>query len=157
MSIVLTRIDDRLVHGQVVVGWVQALDVKRIVLIDDDVRANQWEQDLYALGVPPGLELQFASRAEATQMLQDWRNDETKTILLLGTVETTVSLCNGVAGIERVNVGGLHEREGRSPRLPYLYLTDEEAQQLRQLHDGGIEVTAQDVPTARALPVDAWA
>ncbi|MDH3455909.1 MAG: PTS sugar transporter subunit IIB [Gemmatimonadota bacterium] len=156
MSIVLTRVDDRLIHGQVVVGWVQALDAKRLVLIDDDVRANQWERDLYALGVPAGLELHFVSVAEATQLIQSWSGDAKKTILLLGNVETTVSLCNSVAGIDQVNVGGLHEREGRSQRLPYLYLTESEARQLKELHDRGIQVTAQDVPTAKALPVDGW-
>lgn len=156
MSIVLTRVDDRLIHGQVVVGWVEALDAKRLVLIDDDVRANQWEQDLYALGVPPGLELHFASVAEATPLIESWSGDGKRTILLLGNVEATVSLCNGAAGIEQVNVGGLHERQGRSQRLPYLYLTDQEARQLKELQDRGIKVTAQDVPTAKALPVDGW-
>jgi PTS system mannose-specific IIB component/fructoselysine and glucoselysine-specific PTS system IIB component len=156
VSIVLTRVDDRLIHGQVVVGWVQALGAERLVLIDDDVRANQWEQDLYALGVPSGLELHFASVAEATQAIESWSGDGKKTILLLGNVDAAVSLCNGAAGIERVNIGGLHEREGRSQRLPYLYLTEREAGQLKELQERGITVTAQDVPTAKALPVDGW-
>ena len=46
MSIVLVRVDDRLIHGQVVVGWVQALGAQRIVLVDDEVSANAWEREL---------------------------------------------------------------------------------------------------------------
>ena len=53
MSFLLYRIDDRLIHGQVVVGWGQPLDAKFIVLVDDAVATSDWEQELYRLGVPP--------------------------------------------------------------------------------------------------------
>ncbi len=57
MSIALFRIDDRLIHGQVVVGWGQPLHVGFIVLVDDAVRASPWEQDLYRMGVPSDVEV----------------------------------------------------------------------------------------------------
>ena len=55
--------------------------------------------------------------------------------------------------VKRVNVGGVHHRAGRSERLRYVYLTDDEAGKLRRLASNGVEVTAQDVPTARAVPI----
>src|SRR2546430_8505615 len=72
MSIVLYRIDDRLIHGQVVVGWGQPLRVGFIVLVDDAVRASEWEQDLHRMGVPPQIEVVFASAAEAAERLPEW-------------------------------------------------------------------------------------
>jgi len=65
MSLALYRIDDRLIHGQVVVGWGQPLDVSFIVLVDDEVSGSDWEQDLYRMGVPPQLEVIFASVEQA--------------------------------------------------------------------------------------------
>ncbi len=56
VPIELFRIDDRLIHGQVVVGWGQPLDVGFIVLVDDEVATSEWEQELYRLGVPPGMD-----------------------------------------------------------------------------------------------------
>ena len=53
----------------------------------------------------------------------------------------------------RSNLGGIHHRTGRTERLRYVYLTDAEAAQLRELAARGIEITAQDVPTARPVPV----
>jgi PTS system mannose-specific IIB component/fructoselysine and glucoselysine-specific PTS system IIB component len=156
VSIVLTRVDDRLIHGQVVVGWVPALQVRRIVLVSDDVRANPWEQELYVLGVPPELEVEFVSVAETLGAIHDWAEDNVRTLLLIGDVDTIVRLCDGTDVITRVNVGGIHESTGRDERLAYVYLSDEEATQLRQLHDGGVQVTAQDVPTAKALSVEHW-
>ncbi|MBL8958762.1 MAG: PTS sugar transporter subunit IIB, partial [Gemmatimonadetes bacterium] len=61
MGVEIFRVDDRLIHGQVVVGWGQPLDVRAIVLVDDEVAASQWEQDLYRMGVPEEMEVSFES------------------------------------------------------------------------------------------------
>ncbi len=153
MSIALYRIDDRLIHGQVVVGWGQPLDIGFIVLVDDQVRASEWEQDLYRMGVPPQIEVVFASTGEAAARLAEWDADPRVGILLAGDIDTMMAVCANCHQVKRVNVGGLHHRTGRSERLRYVYLSDLEAAQLRQLAEQGIEVVAQDVPTARAVPV----
>src|SRR5690242_21954568 len=75
MSIALYRIDDRLIHGQVVVGWGKPLNVGFIVLVDDAVRASTWEQELYRMGVPPDIEVVFASTEEASERLPQWESD----------------------------------------------------------------------------------
>jgi PTS system mannose-specific IIB component/fructoselysine and glucoselysine-specific PTS system IIB component len=59
----------------------------------------------------------------------------------------------GTGQIRKINIGGIHHRAGRSERLRYVYLTDEEAGKLRSLAANGVLVTAQDVPTARAVPI----
>ena len=69
MPIVLCRVDDRLVHGQVVIGWGRPLGVEFIVLVDDSVAASPWEQELYRMAVPPELEIRFATVAEAAAQL----------------------------------------------------------------------------------------
>lgn len=157
MSVVLTRVDDRLIHGQVVVGWVQALRAQRIVLVDDAVSASPWEQDLYSLGVPPGLTVEYVSVDHAAERFAEWQGASPRTIVLVPDVPTIVRLCAVTPAVERVNVGGLHDQTGRVQRLTYIYLSDEEASQLRHLREAGVEVTAQDVPTARPLPVEEWA
>jgi len=152
MTIALVRLDDRLIHGQVVVGWGQPLNARFIVLVDDEVRASPWEQDLYRMGVPTQIEVIFASIAEATRRLAEWQAADEVGIVLTGTVEALAALAAG-SGLTRVNVGGVHHRPGRTERLRYVYLTDQEAEQLRGIARRGIEVTAQDVPTARAIPL----
>jgi mannose/fructose/N-acetylgalactosamine-specific phosphotransferase system component IIB len=153
MSIALYRIDDRLIHGQVIVGWGKPLNAAFIVLVDDTVSASPWEQDLYRMGVPAELEVVFASTAEAAQRLADWQRDPRVGILVSGDIDTLAALSAGNHGVRRVNVGGLHHRPGRSERLRYVYLTDAEAAKLRALAAQGVEVTAQDVPTAAPVPL----
>ncbi|HYK83281.1 MAG TPA: PTS sugar transporter subunit IIB [Gemmatimonadales bacterium] len=154
MSIALYRIDDRLIHGQVVVGWGKPLNVRFIVLVDDTVRASEPEQELYRMGVPAEIEVVFASTAEARQRLPDWERDPRVGILVSGDIGTLAALTANGHGVSRVNVGGLHHRPGRSERLRYVYLTDAEAAQLKALAARGVEITAQDVPTARPVPLE---
>jgi PTS system mannose-specific IIB component/fructoselysine and glucoselysine-specific PTS system IIB component len=153
MSLALYRIDDRLIHGQVVVGWGQPLNASFIVLVDDEVSGSDWEQDLYRMGVPPQIEVIFASVEEAARQLAHWESDARVGILLVGDVDTAVALAQRAPQVRRVNVGGVHHRTGRRERLRFVYLSDEEAAKLRELAARGVEVTAQDVPTARAIPV----
>ncbi|MGH7752487.1 MAG: PTS system mannose/fructose/N-acetylgalactosamine-transporter subunit IIB [Gemmatimonadales bacterium] len=153
MSLALYRIDDRLIHGQVVVGWGQPMNCGFIVLVDDEVRDSEWEQELYRMGVPPSIEVMFASVEEAHARLTDLEKDPRVGFLLTADIDTMSALADGSPGIRRINVGGIHHRAGRTERLRYVYLTPEEAAKLRALAARGIEVTAQDVPTARPVPL----
>ena len=72
MAIVLCRVDDRLVHGQVVVGWGRPLNLQRIVLVDDEVRQSPWEQELYRMAAPPEIVVEFLGSAAAAPRLVEW-------------------------------------------------------------------------------------
>ncbi len=84
MPLVLCRVDDRLVHGQVVIGWGRPLATHLIVLVDDGVRQSEWEQNLYRMAVPQGVDIIFASTAEAVTQLHAWGADPRQGILLTG-------------------------------------------------------------------------
>jgi PTS system mannose-specific IIB component/fructoselysine and glucoselysine-specific PTS system IIB component len=145
---VLFRIDDRLIHGQVVVGWGQTLGIGFIVLVDDEVRASDWEQELYRMGVPPQVTVVFASVAEAAAQLAGWQSDPRAGVVLTGDVHTMARLVQSAPGaVASVNVGGVHYREGRKERLRYVYLNDDETETLKSIATAGAEVSAQDVPT----------
>jgi mannose/fructose/N-acetylgalactosamine-specific phosphotransferase system component IIB len=155
MPIELYRIDDRLIHGQVVVGWGQPLDVQRIVLVDDEVAISEWEQELYRMGVPPEMEIVFHHVAGAAAALAQLQRDPVRAIVLVGSVRTMAQLIEQTtATVPTVNIGGVHHANGRTQRMRYVYLTDEEAALLRSIAGRGVEVTAQDVPAGRAVPLD---
>lgn len=154
MALELYRIDDRLIHGQVVVGWGQPLDLRFIVLVDDEVAASDWEQELYRMGVPPDMDVYFDAVDAAASNLSRYQDDERRGILLTGDIETMTRLVDATDSIRRVTVGGIHHRAGRTQRLRYVFLSPDEEAQLRALASRGIEVTAQDVPAARPIPLE---
>lgn len=156
MAVTLFRVDDRLVHGQVVIGWGRPLQVRFIVLVDAGVRASTWEQDLYRMAVPDGIDVIFADVDEAVALLPDWAADPRVGIVLTGDLETISALHDAHPGlVRRINLGGIHHRADRVEKLRYLYLAADEEELLRHLRDTGAEVTAQDLPTAAPVPLDA--
>ena len=154
MPVELYRIDDRLIHGQVVVGWGQPLDLRFIVLVDDEVAASDWEQELYRMGVPPEMDVYFESVEGAVRRHAEFAADARPGLVLTGDIETMRRLVDGVGTIRRVNLGGVHHRVGRAQRLRYVFLAPEEERALRALAARGVNVSAQDVPAARPVPLD---
>jgi PTS system mannose-specific IIB component/fructoselysine and glucoselysine-specific PTS system IIB component len=127
MPIVLLRLDERLIHGQVVVGWGAKLHVKRMVVISAATARHEWAA---------------------------WQQCPEAIILLVRTVDALAALADGrfLEG-QPVNLGGLHHAEGREQALPYLYFTPGERRQLEAVAAGGAILTARDLPTSRAVPL----
>src|SRR5215210_822824 len=92
MAIVLCRIDDRLIHGQVVIGWGRALGIDLIILVDDQVAASDWEQQLYRMAVAPEIEVRFVTVAEASGQMADWQSNGKRGLVLTGDLETMAAL-----------------------------------------------------------------
>lgn len=155
MPISLFRIDDRLVHGQVVVGWGQPLKLGFIILADDDVAAEEWEQELYRMGVPPNVDVYFSTVDDAARALERYASDARPGVLLTGSIDAMLRLVRAApAGTVRsVNIGGVHHRDDRAQKLRYVFLSAQEEAQLRALAESGVTVTAQDVPSAHAVPL----
>ena len=155
VAIELFRIDDRLIHGQVVVGWGQPLDLTFIVLVDDEVACSEWEQELYRMGVPPEMDVYFETVESAARKLPEYQRDARRGALLTGDIDAMARLVALSGAIQHVNLGGIHHRAGRTQRLRYIFLAPQEENALRELAARGVHVTAQDVPAARPLPLDA--
>ena len=154
MPIVLLRVDERLIHGQVVVGWGEHTQMDRMAVVDDDIRASSWEQELYCLGVPPSMEAQFATVEEARRELAGWRENTPRVTVLLRDCQSLERLAagGGLAGLE-VNLGGLHAAPGRECVLPYLFLSEADRESLRHVAEAGAIVSARDLPSSRPVPL----
>ena len=154
MSIALIRVDERLIHGQVVIGWGSGLRPDRYVVVDDALAESEWEQDLYALGVPGEVELDFLSADRARGRLQTWRDSPGGIVILLRDLQTALALAqNGALEGESINLGGLHARQGREEVLSYLFLDSREREVLQALAEAGARISAQDLPGSPKIPL----
>lgn len=153
MDIQLFRIDDRLIHGQVVIGWASYLKSQNILLCDDSVAENDWEKELYLSVVPEGLQPFIFSVDQLAGFLNDENQSLDKTIILVNSPLTVERLVEKNIQLREINVGGIHFREGRKKCLPYLYLSDPEITSFRRCMEKGLVFYCQDVPNARAVPL----
>lgn len=156
MSILLYRIDERLIHGQVTVGWGARLRPELFVVVDADVARSDWEQELYLLGVPEGARAIFVNPREARERLPEWKESPRRIVLLTRDVKTMVEVGEegGLQGVA-VNVGGIHFQAGREEVLPYLFLDEHDRVNLESLREAGAEVTARDLPDSSKVPLKA--
>ncbi len=96
MGILLYRIDDRLIHGQVVVGWGQPLNARFLVLVDDLVASSDWEKELYRMAVPPEMEIHFADVGSAISNHPRYEADPRPGLLITGDIASMHRLVKGV-------------------------------------------------------------
>jgi mannose/fructose/N-acetylgalactosamine-specific phosphotransferase system component IIB len=155
MPIILRRVDERLIHGQVVVGWGGQLRPDRYLVVDQLLAASQWEQELYTLGVPEGVEVEFVTPEEGRARLPDWRASELRSVLLTRDLATMLELArDGLLNEEKVNLGGLHLGKEREEVLPYLFLDPADRESLREMADEGVLIYAQDLPGSPKVPLE---
>jgi mannose/fructose/N-acetylgalactosamine-specific phosphotransferase system component IIB len=148
MPIILYRIDERLIHGQVVVGWGNSLKLNRIVLANDNVASNPWERELYLTCVPPEIKAAIHSVDEVIDLISQDGFKKEKTILLVDSPLDILRMVEKGVQIDLVNVGGIHSKPGRKKVLPYLYLSAEEISTFKKLFLLGIRCECRDVPLA---------
>jgi len=155
MPILLYRVDERLIHGQVVIGWGSELRPDLYVVVDDQLAGSEWEQDLYRLAAGDGTEVEFHTVAGARGHLDGWRNGEGRTVLLTRDLDSMVRLASErtLEG-ESVNLGGIHHAEGRTRVRPYLYLNAEDRARVRALEHEGAKVSGRDLPSSLKVGLD---
>ncbi len=152
MSVVLYRVDERLIHGQVVVAWGARLHPDQIIVVDRDLAHSGWEQELYSMGVPPEVKTEFVGVDEARLRLPAWRDAEDRVIILTRDVATMISLAqDGLLKGEEINLGGIHHAAGRRAVLPYVFLSEQEERELHALAEAGAHITARDLPSSRRV------
>lgn len=155
MPILLYRVDERLIHGQVVVGWGAKLRPERFIVVDDELSRSEWEQELYLLGVPDGAEAIFLGAREASGRLMEWDTSPIRTLLLTRDIPTMLDLARaGDLSGKTVNLGGIHFQAGRDEVLPYLFLDDGDRSALRALAEEGVRISAQDLPGSSEVRLD---
>ena len=156
MPVVLYRIDERLIHGQVVMGWGPQLAVEHYVVVDDELALSLWEQDLYRLGLPETASAEFLNVEAARARLGDFDADDRKAMVLTRTISTMRCLADGDGLRGRsVNLGGLHYEAGRTERAPYVFLGPSDEKDLLSLAAEGVEVFARDLPGSRRIDLKA--
>lgn len=148
MTVLLLRLDERLIHGQVVVGWGGELHPDRYVVIDDRIVVSDIEKDIYTLSAPVESEVEFLSVADAAGHVEAWKRDASRTVVLIRDVDTLSRLAGtGALTGMTVNLGGLHPSGNREEVLPYLHLETEERDLLLERMNEGLTLSARELPS----------
>jgi mannose/fructose/N-acetylgalactosamine-specific phosphotransferase system component IIB len=148
MPILLYRVDERLIHGQVVVGWGHCLKLDRIVMANDQVASSPWERELYLACVPPEIRAVILGVEEGALNILKGRFESGRTAVLVDSPFDVLRMLKDGVKIDMVNVGGVHSKAGRKRILPYLFLSPDEISAFKAIMSAGVECECRDVPQA---------
>lgn len=157
MRIVLARIDDRFIHGQVTVGWGQALRPDHIILASNEIAADPWQSRVYRSAVTPSIRVSILSTSEAAAALRTAAEpfgDRTTGLLLTGNPGDMLFLHRHGRPLDEINVGGMHYEEGKREVLPFVYADARDLRAFRAFLAAGVTLSARQVPGGRATPID---
>ncbi len=147
------RIDDRLIHGQVVVGWGERLGFRRIILAHNESAENEDLRQLYRSLMPPEINGLILSLENTIKYLSETELHG-KTMIVTETVEDALTLVKSGLEVENIVIGGLHHRPGSREILPYVFLDSERCHKLRELLKLDYNIVCQDLPDNTPLIVN---
>jgi len=146
VRIVLVRVDDRLIHGQVVLGWVRMVGATRIVVADDAVAKDEMQKTLMRFAAPPGVETTIIPVDEAGAALaHDGFPGDTVMLLVRGPQELVRLMAAGVP-LTEVNVGNVRAAAGRERLTKEVAADRDDLSAWQALDAAGVALEAVWIP-----------
>ena len=146
MPIVLVRIDDRLVHGQIVQGWLKILDVNIILVVSDIVTLDTMQQMLMTMAVPGNIKLDIKNLKDATNGITNGQYDKERVMILAVSPSDILYMIEAGADFKSVNVGGMHFISGKRQLLRNLCVNDNDVESLYKIHIKSVEIEGRVLP-----------
>lgn len=146
----LFRIDDRLVHGQIVAIWCRHLPIKRIIVVDDEVAKNQFMRQVLQLSVPNGIKIDVLDVENSVSILNKI-SDKHHVIVLLKSPLTARRLKDNGLDYDELNIGGMGMAPGRKNVFKNISMNSEEIEILKALSSRGVKTTFLTIPGERSI------
>ncbi|WP_416044726.1 PTS system mannose/fructose/N-acetylgalactosamine-transporter subunit IIB [Clostridium tyrobutyricum] len=152
LNIVLTRIDDRLIHGQVATAWSKVTKANRIIVVDDEVASDDFMEMVLKSAAPNSLSVDVLTVNDAIKVINSSDTGE-KVIILVKTPVTVLSLIKGGVAIKELNLGGIGAKQGRKQLYKNISISESERQAFKEIMDKNVNVFLQIVPDAKQIPL----
>jgi PTS system galactosamine-specific IIB component len=145
-NILLTRIDNRLIHGQVGVSWTTGIGANLLLVVDDLVAQDSLQQQLMsATAASSGAGVRFWTIQKTIDTIHKAAPHQ-KIFIICRTPETVRKLVDGGVPIKEVNIGNMHFSPGKKPISSKVYVDDKDIEDLKYIASKGIDTYIQDVP-----------
>lgn len=152
-NIVLTRIDNRLVHGQVATQWTNVIGANLILVANDTVASNKMRQSLMDMAAPNGVATRYFSIQKTIDVIHK-AAERQKIFIICETPQDVLKLVEGGVPIKKVNIGNMHMSEGKRQVAQVVAVDDSDVEAFKKLREKGVELEIRKVPTESAENVE---
>jgi mannose/fructose/N-acetylgalactosamine-specific phosphotransferase system component IIB len=155
VSLVLARIDCRLIHGQVVETWVPHVKANLLIVANDDLAANPKLRAVMELAVPVGIRVRFCRLDEVVAAIAETDRAGDRSILLVSNASDAVRIRKDGAAFDLLNIGNLHFAEGKVQISPSVFFAPEDFEALRWFRSHGVSVCVKGTPFESGMSFEA--
>ncbi len=152
-NILLTRIDNRLIHGQVATQWNSTLGANLILVANDDVAGNKMRQNLMNMAAPTGVATRFFSLQKTIDVIHK-ASPKQHIFLVAENPSDVLTLVKGGVPIRKVNIGNMHMSEGKRRVATSVAVDDADVAAFKELQDLGVELEIRRVPSTPAEDIN---
>jgi PTS system mannose-specific IIB component len=152
-NIIFARVDDRLIHGEVVTAWAPTYNINHIVIVDDVVASDPFQKRVLKALAPSKVRVDAFTVEEAIQDLSKPFNEKERVLILTKSPISYLKLAEGGIELPQVNLGGMGIRGERKTFIKNVACDAEEVEAVRKLVDKGIHVFYQLVPEQRLIEI----
>lgn len=152
-NILLTRIDNRLIHGQVATQWNSTLGANLILVANDDVAGNKMRQNLMNMAAPTGVATRFFSLQKTIDVIHK-ASPKQHIFLVAENPSDVLTLVKGGVPIRKVNIGNMHMSEGKRQVATSVAVDDTDVAAFKELQDLGVELEIRRVPSTPAEDIN---
>ena len=145
-NILLTRIDNRLIHGQVATQWSGTLGANLILVANDKVAKDKMRQGLMDMAAPAGAQTRYFTIQKTIDVIHKAAPRQ-KIFIIVETPEDALKLVEGGVPIKVLNIGNMHMAEGKRQVATTVAVNDEDVATFKKLEDKGVKLEIQRVPT----------
>lgn len=149
MSVKMIRIDDRLIHGQIVAAWAKSLSIKRIWIVDDGVAKDVFITNVMKMVSPPDAELVITGTDEVEKLIPEFDGTDKNTLILVKYPKVAKLLFEAGVGLRELNVGGMGANADRKKLFKNISASEEERATLKEIRNAGVKVYFQVTPNEK--------
>ncbi len=148
MSVKLYRVDDRLIHGQVIEGWVPELKINEIAVVSDAINSDETRKSIMRFSVPEYVDLFFYSVEEAAERIERKENEDKSMLVLFSNLKDAYYTLSKIKNVKFLNIGGIHYSAGKNFSLgKAIFLSPEDCQYLKMIDALGVKIEGRGVPS----------
>lgn len=147
----ILRVDDRLVHGQVVAGWARPLSIEILILASDTIYQDEWACTAYHLAIPEGIAFNCVSIEGCIELVDE--HEKQRIMIIVETVHDAQRLIEKRLLVKEVNIGGIGYRENTREITPYIHLSPDEIESVVRLFQMGVKVIGKQLPNSASIDV----
>ena len=152
MSLVLARIDNRLIHGQVLEAWVPFVRANCLLVANDEIAATPLKKMMMQASVPSRIRVEIGDVEQSVSLLNSGALSQCRVMLLFGTTCDALRAYRLGLELERLNLGNLHADKGKARLSCTVFLNPTDMDHLEQLDRYGVEITARCIPADSERP-----